>query len=50
MVTIAQGKGNGGGTPFSAAAQIKNATPEEVGKQLELLLRPNYYLKEKENK
>ncbi len=50
MGTIAQGKGNGGGTPFSAAAQIKNATPEEVGKQLELLLRPNYYLKEKENK
>ena len=37
---------SGGGNPFSAAANIKDQTPEEIGKGIELLLRPNYYNKQ----
>ncbi len=36
--------GKGGGTPFSAAATIKREDTEEIGKRLEKLLRPQFYL------
>ena len=42
MRDITEGKG-GGGHQFSGAAEIKNSSIEEVGKKLELLLRPNCY-------
>lgn len=34
----------GGGNQYSAASKIKDSTIEEVGKKLELLLRPNCYM------
>ena len=40
----------GGGNQYSAASKIKDSTIEEVGKKLELLLRPNCYINKEDNK
>jgi c-di-AMP phosphodiesterase-like protein len=42
MNVISNGKG--GGTPFSAAATINKEDTKEIGKRLEKLLRPQFYL------
>ena len=44
---VMQQLGNGGGNQFSGAAKVEGTTIEEVGKKLELIMRPSCYVEKK---